>query len=267
MPIEDENTIAQQSCLESVKRQDFDRYLSVLYAPAVKRDALFALYAFNVELSRIPNLTKEPMVGEIRFAWWREALDDLKGGTVGGHPILEALSRVEGLDVAELQGMIEARIAELYREGPATLCDIEGLGKKTQGRVYALASCLLGWDAGEVADNAGVIHMCVGAIRALSHQAALQKQGHADAAFQVDLNEETGQLVRDLAASAQACLSDLKSSPIERMALSAFMPIIPLQDHLSHIKRMEFDVGRMDFSAGALRRQFKLMIAAVSGRL
>ena len=38
---------------EIVRKGDPDRYLSVLYAPEDKRAALLALYAFNVEVSRV----------------------------------------------------------------------------------------------------------------------------------------------------------------------------------------------------------------------
>ncbi len=36
-----------------VRRHDRDRYQTVLFAPAGRREALFALYAFNYEIARV----------------------------------------------------------------------------------------------------------------------------------------------------------------------------------------------------------------------
>jgi phytoene/squalene synthetase len=54
-----------------VKRFDRDRYWSALFAPEPVRSHLLALYAFNVELSRIPAQVSEAMFGEVRLQWWR----------------------------------------------------------------------------------------------------------------------------------------------------------------------------------------------------
>ena len=48
--------------------------LSALYAPADKRRSLFALYAFNAEIARIRDRIREPLPGEIRLQWWRDAI-------------------------------------------------------------------------------------------------------------------------------------------------------------------------------------------------
>ena len=41
-----------------VREADRDRYLATLFAPAVHRDALFALYAFNAEITRVRELAR-----------------------------------------------------------------------------------------------------------------------------------------------------------------------------------------------------------------
>ena len=38
-------------CAELVRDADRDRYLATLFAPSRQREALFALYAFNVEVT------------------------------------------------------------------------------------------------------------------------------------------------------------------------------------------------------------------------
>ena len=59
---------------------DYDRYLSAVFAPAARREALFALIAFNHEIARIPEVVSEPMLGRIRLQWWREVLDAVYAG-------------------------------------------------------------------------------------------------------------------------------------------------------------------------------------------
>ena len=63
-----------EHCGRLVREFDRERYLATLFAPASYRDALFALYAFNVEISRVRDLAREAMPGEIRLQWWREIL-------------------------------------------------------------------------------------------------------------------------------------------------------------------------------------------------
>src|SRR5579864_3974017 len=55
-----------------VRRHDRDRYQTALFAPADRREALFALYAFNYEIARVREIVTQPMLGQIRLQWWRE---------------------------------------------------------------------------------------------------------------------------------------------------------------------------------------------------
>ena len=80
-----------EHCAALVREADRDRYLATLFAPAEHRDALFALYAFNVEIARVRDLAREPMPGEIRLQWWREALSGERAGEAAAHPVAAAL--------------------------------------------------------------------------------------------------------------------------------------------------------------------------------
>ena len=80
-----------EHCAALVREADRDRYLATLFAPAQHRDALFALYAFNVEIARVRDLAREPMPGEIRLQWWREVLSGERGGEAAAHPVAAAL--------------------------------------------------------------------------------------------------------------------------------------------------------------------------------
>ena len=91
--------------IADVKARDRDRYLSVLYAPEAARPALLAVHGLDLELAQVVASTSEPMLGEIRLAWWRDALMALDAGTVPAQPLLaliatEVLPR--GMSGAEL---------------------------------------------------------------------------------------------------------------------------------------------------------------------
>jgi len=77
------STAALEACAALVRRADPDRYFASLFAPAEIRPYLFALYAFNHELARIGETVHEPMMGQIRLQWWREAIDGARRGQSG----------------------------------------------------------------------------------------------------------------------------------------------------------------------------------------
>src|SRR5688500_15300158 len=83
---------AADDCATLVRDRDRDRYLATLYAPAAVRPALFALHALDIELAAVVDPTTEPMLGQIRLAWWREQLQALDSGGVAAQPTLAALA-------------------------------------------------------------------------------------------------------------------------------------------------------------------------------
>ncbi len=104
-----------------VAKGDEDLRLSLPYAVAADRRRLAAIFALQVELRRIPDLVSEPPLGEIRFQWWREALEEIiGGGKRRAHPIVEALAATGAVDPKSLplfERLIDARARLLY--GPA----------------------------------------------------------------------------------------------------------------------------------------------------
>ena len=104
-----------------LKRRDRERWLSVLYAPEAARPALIALHAYDLEQLRVVADAREPMLAEIRLAWWRDQLDHLAGGAAAPpQPILQALAAhavPRGLDPAGLS-IIEEGFLPLLTDGP-----------------------------------------------------------------------------------------------------------------------------------------------------
>ena len=94
-----------------VRRHDPDRFFTALFAPAARRGALLALYAFNHELARAREAAREPGLALIRLHWWREVVE----GTEKRHEVATPLSAVLNhgeLDRGDLLALIEAREIE-----------------------------------------------------------------------------------------------------------------------------------------------------------
>jgi phytoene synthase len=112
------------SDLESqVRRLDPDRWLASRFvADPVARGDLIALFSYDHELGRAPRRASNPLVGEIRLTWWREALDEVFGDRpVRKHPTAIALAdtiRRRSLPREPLEAMIDARLIEVDG-GPA----------------------------------------------------------------------------------------------------------------------------------------------------
>jgi NADH dehydrogenase [ubiquinone] 1 alpha subcomplex assembly factor 6 len=116
-------------CAQLVRDQAPDRYLATLFAPSAARPALFGLYAFDHEITKVRHVVSQPIAGLIRFQWWRDALDAIaEGRPAPAHPIAEALQdawRRFQISRARLDAAIDARERELGDDPPATLEQLE----------------------------------------------------------------------------------------------------------------------------------------------
>ncbi len=128
-----------------LKQRDRERWIACLWAPAAARPALFAIHAYDLEQARIVAEAKEPMLGEIRLAWWRERLIAIAAGNPPpGQPILQALAheaRARGVDLAAL-AELEEGFLPLLLEGPV---DALALAQSRGATLFvALAEALAG---------------------------------------------------------------------------------------------------------------------------
>lgn len=126
-----------------VREADPDRYLSALYAPEERRGDLFALYAFNAEIAAVRDHISEPLPGEIRLQWWRDALS---AGSGQGNPLAEALlAAIDAYDlpVQALLDYLDARIFDLYDDPMPSRIDLEGYCGETASALIQLAGLVL----------------------------------------------------------------------------------------------------------------------------
>ncbi len=106
------------ACAQLVEKGDPDRFAATMAAPVAARKVLFPIYAFNVEVSRAPWVTKEAIIAEMRLQWWTDALEEIaSGGLVRRHEVVTSLAHVLDAPAArELQKAVEARLWDVYRD-------------------------------------------------------------------------------------------------------------------------------------------------------
>jgi 15-cis-phytoene synthase len=163
-------------CAELVRAADHDRYLAALFAPAERRGALFALYAFDGEVARVRDVVHQPLAGEIRLQWWSEVLHGERDGEANANPVASALLQTiarHQLGTARLFDLIEAHRFDLYDAPMASIADLEVYARKTASTVLALASKILtGGEAEAVSDPAGTAYGIAALLHAFARHAA-----------------------------------------------------------------------------------------------
>jgi NADH dehydrogenase [ubiquinone] 1 alpha subcomplex assembly factor 6 len=115
-------------CAELVRKYDRDRFLLGMTVPSARRDALWALFAFNHEIAKTREVVSEPTLGLIRLQWWRDALAALYAGNILQHEVLAALApavRAHDLPQVWFQDVINARETDLQGRPLASLAELE----------------------------------------------------------------------------------------------------------------------------------------------
>lgn len=268
-------------CATIVRAGDRDRYLADLYAPPEARPHLFALHAFDVEVRRITDLVSEPMPGEIRLQWWRDALHDGEGG----HPVANALIetiQARSLPLAAFDRLLEARTFDLYNDPMPSLADLESYAGDTASSLIQLGALILaGGDVGsaDAAGHAGVALALTAAMRSLPRDASrrrfylpadLAKAEGVDleALFAGKATPRLGLFLAEMRAVARLHLASAREAMrgLPSMVLPAFLPLALVEPHLRFMERPGFDPLHMPAEIPAWRRQWLLWRAASRGQ-
>jgi phytoene/squalene synthetase len=153
-PFADPDLVA---CAGLVERGDPDRFAATMAAPVPARAVLFPLYAFNVEVSRAPWVTAEPMIAEMRLQWWRDVLEEIAAGQgVRRHEVATPLSRVLDAETARaLDALIEARRWDISPQAHEDEAALDSYLDATGGLLMRAAARALGDTDGRAAQALG----------------------------------------------------------------------------------------------------------------
>ncbi len=165
-----------------VRRHDHDRYLTTLFVPAADREAVLALFAFNLEIARVRESVSEPMLGQIRLQWWRDAINEIYAGTERQHPVVQHLAiaiRGHGLTREKLDELVDTREFDLTDGPPATLPELEDYAAGSSGALLELVQEVLGQHGRAspitAARHIGIAWSLVGLIRAFPYHARTKR--------------------------------------------------------------------------------------------
>ena len=269
-----------EHCVTLVREADHDRYLATLFAPAERRDALYALYAFNVEIARVRELARQPMPGEIRLQWWREALAGERESEAAANPVAaamrETMSRYE-ISADRLIELIDARAFDLYDEPMASLHDLDAYARGTQATLLQIAAEILAGKkapADALIQHAGIAHAVAAVLSLLGRHTARRQlyvplevlerykatasdvfAMETDAPLLAALAELRRHARRQLAAAA----AELPSAPAE--ILPALLPLALTGPTLQRMERQDYEPFQF-MSPSRLSRQWTLWRAA-----
>jgi len=104
---------------------------------------MLALIAFNYEIGRVRGVVSEPMLGQIRLQWWREALDGIYAGSPRSHDVVLALNEAiarYSLSRELFDIMIDTREQDLDDTPPE---DLPALMRYVAGTAGALNQLML----------------------------------------------------------------------------------------------------------------------------
>ena len=166
-----------EACAALVERGDPDRHLAAMAAPPAARARLWPIYAFNVEVSRAPWLTEQPLIAEMRLQWWRDALEEIaEGRPVRRHEVTTPLAEVVDAQGARaLDAGAAARVWDAHREPFEDPAALDAHLDATAGGLLWAAARALGARSGEGAvRDAGYAQGLANWLRAVP---ALEAQG------------------------------------------------------------------------------------------
>lgn len=244
-----------QHCADLVRDTDRDRYLATLFAPADRRDALFALYAFAGEIARVREVAREPMPGEIRLQWWREVLQGQRDGEAAAHPVAAALRATiakHKLSADRLVALIDAHTFDLYDEPFATLDDLDNHAVLTESALLASAAKILGTQSDAVdmlTRHAGIAAAVAAISLALPRHAARRQlyiplevlERHAVSQDTIFAGQDSDPLKAALAELRRHARRQLQAAAMEAgvVPVSIMPALLPLALIGPQLKRMD----------------------------
>jgi NADH dehydrogenase [ubiquinone] 1 alpha subcomplex assembly factor 6 len=269
-----------------VALHDRDRYQTALFAPAERREALFALYAFNYEIARVRESVTQPMLGQIRLQWWREAIDAAYGSApLRQHEVVEALAAMIRQHAPRrdlFDRLIDTRERDLADEPPVDMAALVDYADGTSGVLLQAAVEVLGVSnpaAREAAREVGVAYALAGLIRAMpfharagrsyipadvAHHAGLDLEAYARLRDSAPLRAVTATMAKAVAAHLQVAREQLPRMP--RDARAALLPAVIASRFLIRLARAGHNPFAPALADADPVQSWRLFVAALQRR-
>ncbi len=269
-------------CGQQAHAHDHDRFLTALFAHHDRREALFALIAFNIEIAKTREVVTETLLGQIRLQWWRDAIGEIYDGTPRRHevigPLADAVDRFD-LSRRHFDTLIDAREDDLTELAPATLSDLESYCARTTAPLIRLQLEALGIADGpahELAEQVGIAWSLTGLIRAIPFHARQRRvylptevveavAVEMGDVFELRPHAGLAKAVERLSACAQSHLTQGRRR-IEKAARPPLMVATLAKGYLKAIEKAGFNVFAPAVQNPRPMRNAYLIWASLRGR-
>ena len=248
------------ACAALVEKADPDRFRATMAAPVDARAILFPIYAFNVEVSRAPWVTAEPMIAEMRLQWWRDALEEIaKGQTVRKHEVTTALAEVLTPEQASaLDELIAARRWDIYKDAFEDDAHLTRYLTQTAGTLMQAAAQSLGAEPSQAILDIGYAHGVAGWLKAVPELAARGR---------IPLLDGTHAGVQTLAQSGLDRLTQARKATIDAKAKPALLAAWQTEGVLKQALKDPSAVGDGRLGLSAFQKSARLAWQAATGRV
>jgi phytoene synthase len=136
---------------------DADRRLALTYVSPKRRAAIGALWGLDSALGAVLAGGREPLISQIKLAWWRDALEALDRSPPPAEPVLESLAKhviPSGVTGGQLSEMEEGWTLLLTQE-PLTIADLARYAATRGGLLFRYSATLLGRQLSGEMEQAG----------------------------------------------------------------------------------------------------------------
>ena len=241
--------------LQDLAGRDPDRVRAAQLAAPADRAALLTLYAFHLELAKTPERVSQPLIGQMRYQFWRDALDEIYAGKPPrAHEVVAPLAAlIRERDVARytLDTLIDARERDLDPRPFSSLDAARDYARATSGGLVEAALEVVGAEATPQTAALGEAWGLVGLARAWRFYKGSMLQNIAHGAL--------------LDAAREAFARGRGKQPVAAVPALAYAAFVPLYARAMSKPGYTPDMGRVE--VGAVAKQTRLLRAALSGRI
>ncbi|XP_077295769.1 NADH dehydrogenase (ubiquinone) complex I, assembly factor 6 homolog sicily [Arctopsyche grandis] len=250
-----------QYCLDSVRRYDYENFVSTLLLDKSVLTHAIVIRAFNVEIARVQDQVSDKNIGLMRFQFWIEALDKIASSNakeaIPAHPVAQELYKMhlqKKMSKRNLTRLIVSRKSYLDKKYFLSLEDMEKYAEESVSPVYysILESAgIKNVSADHVASHLGKAQGIVNMLRSVEYSAKnkivslpqdiLMKYKISQEAILRSSNEQNlKDVIFEVATRANQHLSKARSINVPSEAKRIFLPAVGVDTYLKKLQKKDF---------------------------
>lgn len=261
-------TIDAEAVRASARINAPDHYYAALFAPPKLREDLIAIAAFDGEIARIAPLVSDAALGEIRIAWWRDALlgSEREQG-LSGNPVLDQFSdamRRHKLSRDDLETYFNAHTEALFADPPADDVALNTSFHAIDGTPFAFALQVLHGpldaDARDLIDaagrTAGLARIGLTLPYALAAGRSPLPEARSPSSEDADWREQIAWLAHEANASLAAVKRQLVDKP--KFFTTALLPLALIEPYFRALQEPRHEPRRDIVEMAPLARLWRI---------